>query len=151
MHGMRANIKAIDDSTPLLRNDAELRDVLQQGLRLRLGDGCELQSLRRSPSENRSSYSIELLELHCAEGRTLEVIFKDLSPSEMPELTRHFDKDGMRFQRALPSDQRVHAVDTRDVERRMPRESHLDRVAHPHSAFRLLEPHERWQCAVIRV
>ena len=110
MDGIRANIKAIRGNDPLLGDDAELRDVLQRGLHRRFGSGCRVELVRRSPSACRSSYSIEHLEVRCAGGRTLNMVFKDLSAGEISELTQQakpsFLYDPLRemnvYERLLP-------------------------------------------------
>ena len=89
MDGASKSIKAAATAEFLQRDDELLlRDALERGLRSHFGIGCQIESIRRAPSAYRSSFSIEQLDVCCFGRRTLQVVFKDLSPAEMPELTR---------------------------------------------------------------
>jgi len=68
---------------------AELRGALQLALRDSLGGSPRIVHLERRPLAYCTSFAIEELDVHLADGRTLQLVFKNLSRAALVEAARH--------------------------------------------------------------
>lgn len=74
--------------TPRPVEPTTLRDALELALRDSLGGHPRIVRLERRPFAYRTSYAIEELDVHLADGRTLGMVFKDLSRAALVEAAR---------------------------------------------------------------
>ena len=58
----------------------ELRTTLEAALGIHFGSACQIVGFERHPSEYRTSFVLDELDVRLDDGRHLQMIFKDLSP-----------------------------------------------------------------------
>ena len=61
----------------------ELRATLEASLRTHFGSACRIVGFERRPSEYRTSFALDELDVRLGDGRHLQIIFKDLSPRRL--------------------------------------------------------------------
>jgi hypothetical protein len=66
----------------------ELRSALEGALSHYFGGACRIVGLDRAPSQYRSSFALEELVARLDGGRSLEIIFKDVSPRALSRAAR---------------------------------------------------------------
>jgi hypothetical protein len=67
---------------------AELRSAVEGALCRHFGHLCRIVEFRRAPSEYRSSFALEELGVRLEDGRSLEIVFKDVSPRGLSDTAR---------------------------------------------------------------
>ena len=68
--------------------DGDLRPELERILTLRFGAAGRVASLSRRPLDDRSSFAIEELKVELADGRTLDLVLKDVGASGLSAAAR---------------------------------------------------------------
>jgi hypothetical protein len=66
----------------------ELRAAVEGALGRHFGRPCRIVEFRRTPSEYRSSFALEELGVRLEDGRSLEIVFKDVSPRGLTDVAR---------------------------------------------------------------
>jgi phosphotransferase family enzyme len=73
----------------LIVERGELKRALEHALTAGNGAAAKIASMKRRVSDYCSSYLLEEIDLALRDGRTLQLIFKDLSPSALISTARH--------------------------------------------------------------